>query len=233
MASTINATPTSNGLIQSADNSGVLALQTGGTTAVTIDASQNVGIGDTSPSSYLGKKLVVNAGTTQNNGITIVSGNTTNTNYLFFADGTTGSDLSRGSLGYNHTSNHLQFGTNDAERMRITAIGDITQSCETLNGAYIRANSVVSVATSSTLSLTSTEAGAVIVCVYHTGLGTGGVFFGTYTGTMTKIAGDGEATDTGSGIAVYKSTNSHIITFKNKGTIGSFAFGIYSANAIR
>ena len=47
MASTINATPTSNGLIQSADNSGVLALQTGGTTAVTVDGSQNVGIGVT------------------------------------------------------------------------------------------------------------------------------------------------------------------------------------------
>jgi hypothetical protein len=40
MASTINATPTSNGLIQSADNSGVLELQTGGTTAVSIDGSQ-------------------------------------------------------------------------------------------------------------------------------------------------------------------------------------------------
>jgi hypothetical protein len=40
MASTINATPTSSGLISTADNSGVLALQTGGTTAVTIDGSQ-------------------------------------------------------------------------------------------------------------------------------------------------------------------------------------------------
>jgi hypothetical protein len=47
MASTINATPTSSGLISTADNSGVLALQTGGTTAVTVDGSQNVGIGVT------------------------------------------------------------------------------------------------------------------------------------------------------------------------------------------
>lgn len=49
MASTINATPTSSGLIQTADSTGVLALQTGGTTAVTVDASQNVGIGTSSP----------------------------------------------------------------------------------------------------------------------------------------------------------------------------------------
>ena len=39
------------GLKTSADNSGVLALQTNGTTAVTVDASQNVGIGVT-PSAW-------------------------------------------------------------------------------------------------------------------------------------------------------------------------------------
>ena len=36
MASTINATPTSSGLISSADNSGILALQSGGTTKFTV-----------------------------------------------------------------------------------------------------------------------------------------------------------------------------------------------------
>jgi hypothetical protein len=42
------------GLKQSADSSGVLALATGtGTTAITIDASQNVGIGTSSPSQKL------------------------------------------------------------------------------------------------------------------------------------------------------------------------------------
>ena len=48
MTTTINAS-TSAGLVQTADTSGVLALQTAGTTAVTIDASQNVGIGTTAP----------------------------------------------------------------------------------------------------------------------------------------------------------------------------------------
>jgi hypothetical protein len=41
MASIINAS-TSTGLVTTADTSGVLQLQTGGTTAVTVDASQNV-----------------------------------------------------------------------------------------------------------------------------------------------------------------------------------------------
>jgi hypothetical protein len=52
MASTINAS-TSSGLVSTADTSGVLQLQTAGTTAVTVDASQNVGIGTTSPSTKL------------------------------------------------------------------------------------------------------------------------------------------------------------------------------------
>ena len=44
MTTTINASTTA-GLVNTADTSGVLALQTAGTTAVTVDASQNVGIG--------------------------------------------------------------------------------------------------------------------------------------------------------------------------------------------
>ena len=63
MTTTINAS-TSAGLVQTADTSGVLALQTAGTTAVTVDASQNVGIGVT-PSSWSlsgGKALELSGG---------------------------------------------------------------------------------------------------------------------------------------------------------------------------
>jgi len=49
MASLINASTSPAGIIQTADGTGILALQTGNTTALTIDASQNVGIGTTSP----------------------------------------------------------------------------------------------------------------------------------------------------------------------------------------
>jgi hypothetical protein len=52
MATTINASASS-GLITTADTSTILQLQTGGTTAVTVDASQNVGIGVT-PSAWSG-----------------------------------------------------------------------------------------------------------------------------------------------------------------------------------
>lgn len=64
MASIINAA-TSGGLISTGDTSGQLQLQTAGTTAVTINSSQNVGLGVT-PSSwggggYSGKALEVGA----------------------------------------------------------------------------------------------------------------------------------------------------------------------------
>jgi hypothetical protein len=52
MAVTINAS-TSAGLVQTADLSGSLQLQTAGTTAVTVNSSQNVGIGTTSPTASL------------------------------------------------------------------------------------------------------------------------------------------------------------------------------------
>jgi hypothetical protein len=47
MASSINASTSPAGIVQTADGTGILSLQTGNTTAVTIDASQNVGIGGT------------------------------------------------------------------------------------------------------------------------------------------------------------------------------------------
>jgi hypothetical protein len=52
MVASINAS-TSAGVVTTADTSGILQLQTASTAAVTIDASQNVGIGTTSPTAKL------------------------------------------------------------------------------------------------------------------------------------------------------------------------------------
>jgi hypothetical protein len=56
MAVTLNAN-SSTGFIATSDTSGVLQLQTGGTTAVTVDASQQVGIGVT-PSAWSGSVVL-------------------------------------------------------------------------------------------------------------------------------------------------------------------------------
>jgi hypothetical protein len=71
MTTTINASNSgSGGLVQTADASGVLALQTAGVTAVTIDASQRVGIGTTSP----GANLEVKGSSGQNIYVSYTSG---------------------------------------------------------------------------------------------------------------------------------------------------------------
>ena len=72
MASSISAgTTTSTGLVCTADTSGSLVLQTNnGTTAVTIDTSQRVGIGTTSP----GANLEVKGASGQNIYVSYTSG---------------------------------------------------------------------------------------------------------------------------------------------------------------
>ena len=66
MAITINAdngvVSGSAGLKSTADSTGILALQTNGTTAVTVDTSQNVGIGTTSPAQKLHVASAASAG---------------------------------------------------------------------------------------------------------------------------------------------------------------------------
>ena len=64
MTTTINAS-TSSGLVNTADTSGILQLQTASTAAVTIDASQNVGIGTASPTA----KVQINGSGNSNVGV--------------------------------------------------------------------------------------------------------------------------------------------------------------------
>jgi len=93
-------------------------------TAITIDSSQNVGIGTSSPSSYYADKLVVQ-GAFDGDGITIVSSATTTDSYFAFADGTTGDERYRGAIGYYHGSDALVLYSAGTERMRIDSSGDV------------------------------------------------------------------------------------------------------------
>ena len=142
MTTTINASNSgSGGLVQTADASGVLALQTAGTTAVTVDTSQNVGIGTTSPSTYangFGPVLVAGTG---NNFATIQgrtdgpSGSTNGVSYggsystnpingsrvTFNAEGGSGQ---RGSVSF-WTKALDDNSTQPLERMRIDQSGNV------------------------------------------------------------------------------------------------------------
>jgi hypothetical protein len=118
MASILNAT-TSTGLVTSADNSGSLQLATNnGTTAVTIDTSQNVGIGTASPSykvhaSSTGAScaVAIQAPSTYSASVAYI---TPNRSYF------TGVDIA----GVN-SSWTLYDGTTGAERLRVDSSGNL------------------------------------------------------------------------------------------------------------
>ena len=120
MASTINASNSGfGGIVSTGDSSGQLQLQTANTTAVTIDTSQNVGIGTTSPTNKL--TVSASAGT-----IAKFTDGTTPAQiycgggYFGFFDGAGGNGL--GGLS---ASNYVYFQTNSTERMRIDSSGRV------------------------------------------------------------------------------------------------------------
>ena len=109
MTTTVDAN-NSSGFKVTADTSGILQLQTNGTAALTVDTSQNVGIGTSSPSTKLTVVSSTNAGIAVNDGtVNTILYNTTSTN---------------GSLGT--TTNHpMAFYTNNSEKMRIDTSGNV------------------------------------------------------------------------------------------------------------
>lgn len=124
MTTTINAS-TSAGLVNTADTSGILQLQTANTTAVTIDTSQNVGIGTTSPTQKLNVAGTIHAtgnGTfpTTGEGIEIVPAAAGGDNYVQ-AYSRTASSWQKLFI----TSLQTAFFTSGTERMRIDSSGNV------------------------------------------------------------------------------------------------------------
>jgi hypothetical protein len=113
MPSIINAT-LSNGLVTSADNSGSLQLATNnGTTAVTIDTSQNVGIGTASPSSRIDARG-------SNNSTNYRFGDSTGANALNIYNNTTSGVVDLGT-----SASAMGFSNAGTERMRIDSSGNL------------------------------------------------------------------------------------------------------------
>lgn len=109
-----------------------------------------------------------------------------------------------------------------ADRVRINTTGDVLTSgvaSTTYNGSLYRSTGTIELTAGSSINLSSVVCGAAVVAVFSTGVGTGGLFFLNFGSTSVKVAGDGEATDTGSSFAVFKSAASHTSTLKNTAAI--------------
>jgi hypothetical protein len=131
MASILNAT-TSSGLVTSADNSGSLQLATNnGTTAVTIDTSQNVGIGTTSPAAKLHVSGATRIADSSDSANRITIGVGANAPYGNASISTTTAGLAIVAEG----AGNMTFSNNGSERMRITSGGALCVGTTSATGA--------------------------------------------------------------------------------------------------
>jgi hypothetical protein len=95
-----------------------------------------VGINNSTPASFdsNGNQLVIGNGSA-NQGMTIYTG-TTSTGSIYFADGTTGNDLYKGIVQYNHSNNSLDFYANytgQSANMRIDSSGNVGIGASTIS----------------------------------------------------------------------------------------------------
>jgi hypothetical protein len=89
-------------------------------TAVTILSSGYVGIGQTNPTTNF--HVGDDSTGSENTSIRIEGGSTSGYSQLHFADG---NDVNVGKVQYTHSTNNMDFYTNDAERMRIDSTGNV------------------------------------------------------------------------------------------------------------
>jgi uncharacterized cupredoxin-like copper-binding protein len=160
------------------------------TQAMTLDASGNLGVGQTNPSAWLVNGIGVGSGASDW-GATIYTG-TSSSGYLCFADGTSSTDRYRGYLQYSHATDAMVFATEATERARITSVGHFVVARgtggDTTVGATLYDSGTITCARSASTN------GDLNLYVYSTGaaaarfyVGMGGTVYATST-TITAIS---------------------------------------------
>jgi hypothetical protein len=186
MAVTINAS-TSAGAVTTADTSGVLQLQTGGTAALTVNASQNVGIGTSSPAFKLD---TISSGSAQvarfrlggdaTSDVVSFERNDSAVKAVINYNGTDG------CMSYGTTTNHpIAFLTNNTERARFNSTGALVFAggTTTANGIGITFPATQSASTDAN-TLDDYEEGTWSATITTSG---GSVTIGSQTCTYTKV----------------------------------------------
>jgi len=111
--------------------SGITRNASAAITGGTINGVTSIGVATSNPGDLASdaNDLVIGDGS-GDFGATIYS-NAANNGNIYFADGTSGDTLYAGFIQYNHGSNFLRFGTNGAEKVRITSGGEVGMGINT------------------------------------------------------------------------------------------------------
>jgi hypothetical protein len=188
LANIINGTDTgSGGLITTGDSSDELQIQTAETTALTIDSSQNVGIGTSSPSGRDPSNLVLQISSANEPEIKLTAAGGTNTFLTFSPGANTNSWITNTQA----TNSAMIFGVGGytTERMRITSAGAVEIANGNLkfttNGTGIDFSASAGGGASSSLLDDYEEGTWTPIIQGSTTVGTG--TYTTQQGTYTKI----------------------------------------------
>ena len=99
-----------------------------------IDQNGKVGVGLNNPTDYYGDNLVISA--PPEGGLTLSCTSTTGSNYMMFADGTSGNAAYRGYVGYTHNSpENMQLVSYGYMRLYVSSNGSTTTEAMRIEGA--------------------------------------------------------------------------------------------------
>jgi hypothetical protein len=90
-----------------------------------VDSSGKVGVGVASPGNYNGTTTQLTVGNTGGDGGLNIVSDSASRGFINFADGTTGNELFRGRIEYDHSTDDLITRTSGDERLRITSDGKL------------------------------------------------------------------------------------------------------------
>jgi hypothetical protein len=119
-----NLSITNSAFVLSVPSANPITFNTTNTERLRITSAGLVGIGTSSPDSYKDEAEQLVVAKAGNCGITVASANN-GVGALYFADGTSGSDASRGGLYYSHIDNSMQLLADGSARVHITSAGNV------------------------------------------------------------------------------------------------------------
>ena len=216
-------------------------------TAITIDSSEKVILGDTESHSGVDDLIQIESPASGGGYGIQIRRNDTNTDQQvgrIMLGNNSDVDLAAviGKTDGAANSGAVTIGTSNAgtfaEKFRVTNEGVIRARNANGVGHYASAAGLqwISLADDASIGLTDTTAGSMLVCAYEGGTGSGALYFANYYGGTSILASNGSNlfsnSDTDGRICVFKSSLSHTVTFKNRTgvTINVFAVSVFAAH---